>query len=389
MSSTPNPRKGTDPPDKAPHEQQQATSVAGKTPGKTPSKNRVELGTASNYYFKYMNSSVKKKNKNGLDTSSILLDDENISATFSLSGVLGLRGDKAPSTPFKTNNDTSILSIGLASTTSSSSAGSEDLLNKSTLSDTTELTASNFVLAATSRQKLRALAKEGMESKSSSKPVAKDNEVASPAKQSDGDSVQAASSASKMSISEPKGTSTVIDSPVVLANTTTTSTPLGGSSISKQSPAGSNSSQQSMSGGSPSLRSRFSASPGSLRALTASLKDSRMKRMAQRQEDNKRRHSAGGADNSVSLLIQEKMSKRRESSASLMVSRPRLPPSSKSVRTPEIPAIIGGSVADKEKVASVQSAKVPTPSSGSTTDILVGAVNDLFRDLGQPNVTTD
>ena len=101
---------------------------------KTPSKERCSLGAPSAYYFKDILSTAKKKSRT--DTSMIM--GEGHTGEFSVASV-----------KMALDNDTSLLSIG------DSSSGSSDLLNKSTLSDTTELTASNFVLAATSRQKLK------------------------------------------------------------------------------------------------------------------------------------------------------------------------------------------------------------------------------------------
>jgi hypothetical protein len=111
----------------------------------TPSRRRVKLGTPANYYFKYMNSSSKKNHNGELNTSimSNAGNDDGDTGTISIPGI-NLGGGE-------NNTETSFLSMA-----AESSSGSEasDLLNKSTLSDTTELTASNFVLVTTSKQQL-------------------------------------------------------------------------------------------------------------------------------------------------------------------------------------------------------------------------------------------
>ena len=94
----------------------------------TPSKHQVNLGSdhAAAYYFGE-HTPAKQQRKNTPAKK------------------------KSPAESVNDMADTSMLSE--ASTSSSSSDGS-DLLNKSVLSDTTELTASNFVLQASSRQRL-------------------------------------------------------------------------------------------------------------------------------------------------------------------------------------------------------------------------------------------
>ena len=91
------------------------------TPSKaTPAK--VDLGHAASHYFRHMpKTPISKALKNESMDVSVL--------------------------------EESILDASVLNQSGSSSEG-EDLLNQSTLSDTTELTASNFVLAATSRQRL-------------------------------------------------------------------------------------------------------------------------------------------------------------------------------------------------------------------------------------------
>eukprot|EP00934_Nitzschia_sp_Nitz4_P008066 Nitzschia sp. Nitz4//scaffold66_size103028//83245//88000//NITZ4_004511-RA/size103028-snap-gene-0.146-mRNA-1//-1//CDS//3329556389//8056//frame0 len=118
-------------------------------PTTTPSKSRVNLGAPANFYFKYVNSSKKAPQTPGGTT-----DDD--------TGLFSVRG-----------LDTSAMAdasvIDLDTTASSSDM---DLLNKSTLSDTTDLTASSFVLQATSRQVLRQVSKQSQSN--TPKPVQQD-----------------------------------------------------------------------------------------------------------------------------------------------------------------------------------------------------------------------
>ena len=124
-------------------------------PATTPSKTRFDLGPASDYYFKYVNSSAKKVKRNDQSFVSVgksmqCNDDSTVNSS-AMIGLESLLGDGGEDT------ETSI-SIGA----NSSGSSSRDLMDKSTLSDTTELTAANFVLAATSRQKLNHVTKEAI-----------------------------------------------------------------------------------------------------------------------------------------------------------------------------------------------------------------------------------
>ena len=125
---------------------------------KTPSKKRVNLGSASSYYFKNTPKTPLQKvvsEQRKLNSSMQSMKDE----SFALDD---LEHDKdLTSTSNVTINaaELSFLSLGAASTPSSNSSSSNnssgiDLLNQSTLSDTTELTASNYIFATTSRQRL-------------------------------------------------------------------------------------------------------------------------------------------------------------------------------------------------------------------------------------------
>jgi len=107
--------------------------------GATPHRSkRINLGTPANYYFKYMNSSKKSENN-----EFMVSKDEGDTGTISIHG-LNLGGGQATESSF----------LSLAGSSISGSEGNSELLNRSTLSDTTELTASNFVLVTTSKQNM-------------------------------------------------------------------------------------------------------------------------------------------------------------------------------------------------------------------------------------------
>mmetsp|Transcript_9037 Transcript_9037/g.14501 ORF Transcript_9037/g.14501 Transcript_9037/m.14501 type:complete len:2420 (+) Transcript_9037:89-7348(+) len=302
---------------------------------KTPSKERCSLGAPSAYYFKYVNSTGKKRKND----TSILGDNH----TGEIS-IPGIALDQSIA-------ETSFLSIG------DSSSGSEasDLLNKSTLSDTTELTASNFVLAATSRQKLRKLSKQHA---TSVRKPALNSQSAGDSKSHDGTKPASASEQAPRQretntedIATRKDASHGADADLDEENAhsqatrncsqATTQTVVAKRSAARREPledlinqerqgtdftdtqgsshafhndmhapsqATSSFSQEttetvvakrsperksSLRGASPSLRSRISASPRSLRKFTASLKKSRIQRQIQRDEDAKRRLSSG------------------------------------------------------------------------------------------------
>ena len=269
-------------------------------PTTTPSKQRYSLGSASAYYFKYMNSSAKKKN----DTS--ILDDEDITGTISIPGI---QIDKSSVNPFLASvADTSVLSIGA----SSSSSEESDLLNKSTLSDTTELTASNFVLAATSRQKIRRFNTPSNRKRSPTQQARPFDSLQNVNPQ---EKVPALKEAQK---SEGiRAESLAMHPPRGEANNSgmQEGKPEAERLDPKSSP---DQGRQSFKGASPSLRSRISASPSSLRKFTESLKSSRIKRQMQREEDAKRRLS------SDSLVFA--MNDRLDSAEMDTFSRQRLPP---------------------------------------------------------------
>jgi hypothetical protein len=316
-------------------------SMAG-TPHMTPSKARVNLGSHAKFYFKGMQSTGKRKNKVDLLMKG---DDANfylnfVNSTSKKKGDMSMCEDDTGTIsipPINLNNlnnstmDASLLSLG------SSSSEESDLLNKSTQSDTTELAPSTFVLAATSRQRIRQLSM-GKTKKTPSKPPAAAAPAAAPA------------------VKVPKS------SPKVLQEKTNEA------DIASQN-ANSSPGRQSMKGASPSLRSRISASPKSLHKLTEDLKNSRMKRQEKREEDSKRRLSIG-SDNSMLFT----MNSRLEVGGAEMehtISRMRLPPS--------INQTTGKIDNDKNKRESILS--VNSEETGSTTDEIMKDVDDLFSQL--------
>eukprot|EP00547_Thalassionema_nitzschioides_P013199 CAMPEP_0194260296 /NCGR_PEP_ID=MMETSP0158-20130606/45440_1 /TAXON_ID=33649 /ORGANISM="Thalassionema nitzschioides, Strain L26-B" /LENGTH=1678 /DNA_ID=CAMNT_0039000383 /DNA_START=47 /DNA_END=5080 /DNA_ORIENTATION=- len=112
----------------------------------TPLKKRISLGASASYFFSGMSKTPQSVQKSAKKKT------EPIESPESGDDILSLQKDTTE------NLNTSFLSYA-----STSSEESSDIMNKSILSDTTELTASNFVLAATSRQKLADLAKIGKE----------------------------------------------------------------------------------------------------------------------------------------------------------------------------------------------------------------------------------
>ncbi|KAL3921645.1 MAG: hypothetical protein SGILL_002640, partial [Bacillariaceae sp.] len=221
---------------------------------KTPSKHRVNLGAPANYYFKYMDS-VTKQSLGDANDSILTHGDGDDIGTNSIPGHTPNKGGGGGG-----NTEMSYLSMA------ASSSGSEasDLLNKSTLSDTTELTASNFVLATTSKQQL----------------------------------VRSAFAAQKATASNRKldhGGAQPMTGKENQENTSVQSSAKKPPAIGKGSENGSESQfSMGMSGMSPSLRSRVGSSPATLRQYKDSLVNARLKRQVQR-EDSERRLSTDSA----------------------------------------------------------------------------------------------
>jgi hypothetical protein len=149
-----------------------ANSAPIPAPTPTPLKQKVSLGSAaaSSYYFSGLPKTPLSKAKDFQHSSKKLKRDEDLigmhtetsptptsssqahAHTAASTGspndtAAGIHGPERE----ETRPDMSILDESANDT--SSSTESSDLMNKSVLSDTTELTASNFVLAATSRYK--------------------------------------------------------------------------------------------------------------------------------------------------------------------------------------------------------------------------------------------
>jgi hypothetical protein len=272
-----------------------AKTPSAKTPSaKTPSKHRLSLGTPANFYFKYVNSSKKAAamSTSFLDESS--QNEGNLTGTISIPGL-----NKSVNLA-----DTSLLSIG-ASSSDSSDQSDGDMLNKSTLSDTTDLTASSFVLQATSRQVMRQLAVEAQSAKKKkAPPLTIDAEAeAAPVEtkiQDPGSASKAASSSSQIT--------------VPLAQ----HTPTEGTSASRR---------QSLRGASPSLRQRMSATPQSLQKLTEDLRNQRINRQAK--QDSMRRLSVDSKNSIQSLNAQlESLTSKNQNEGpdTTNLDRKRLPP---------------------------------------------------------------
>ncbi|CAJ1902890.1 unnamed protein product [Cylindrotheca closterium] len=324
---------------------------------KTPSKStRYSLGSASKYYFKYMNSSAKKKQKK--NTSLVQEDNPNFYLDYMNSGTKKPKGAyneddtgnlsllSIPELAGKssTSNNNSSLDTSVLSLASSSSEGS-DLLNKTTSSDTTELTASNFVLAATSRAKVRELSLDHS--------VWTKNEAVKPTTEQP-KPVIAQPPSSRKPLGERQFSETSTNIKATLSQDSTGTAPAA-------TPSGR---RLSMRGVSPSLRSRISASPKSLRKFTEDLKNSRLQRQMQR-EMSARKNSAGNSgllNNSVASALDSSLLldgsglsviKKKRSRASMM---PRI-----------------GSTRDDKKETSMMS-----NDSGDTTDDILGAMDEIF-----------
>ena len=194
--------------------------------------------------------------------------------------------------PTSKMTETSYLSMA------ASSSGSEasDLLNKSTLSDTTELTASNFVLLTTSKQHaIRRIEKTRDETNMTEKIVESD----------------------KTSLTNIEGSPTRKSNQMIAYEEESLQVENHQDTLDV---AGTQK-QASMKDASPSLRSRISSSPASLRKFKEDLVNSRMKRQLQREEDAKRRLSVDSG-NSIPFMQTQLESLRTDTA----YNRQRLPP---------------------------------------------------------------
>ncbi len=270
---------------------------------KTPSKARLSLGAPASFYFKYVNSS--KKTAAVAATSfleeSTLQDEDNLTGTISIPGLNNKFLDKA---------DTSLLSLG-ASSSGSSSEGDGDLLNKSTLSDTTDLTASIFVLQATSRQVMRQMAASSAKKKCSKNPR---NETLVHPLTKEGE-VSPSNKGMETTHSVPDSTNKAPRSSSQLSTHVSQETSLEGTNAPRR---------ESLRGTSPSLRQRMSATPQSLKKLTEELRNQRMKR--QMKQDAMRRLSVDSKNSIQSLNAQLESLNRNESMDNATLDRRRLPP---------------------------------------------------------------
>ncbi|OEU09481.1 hypothetical protein FRACYDRAFT_248333 [Fragilariopsis cylindrus CCMP1102] len=271
---------------------------------------RINLGTPANYYFKYMNSSKKGESNESMISAKDAEGDN--TGTISIPGFNLGGGGPATESSF----------LSLAGSSVSGSDGSMDMLNKSTLSDTTELTASNFVLVTTSKQNMM---RNSIHKKNHD--AYKDKENPTKRKASD----------LKTQSDNPFG----VNGSVGLSNqkkpfrhenvenghedNTAKAEKLAQGSDrrkDKEEMQEGGSHFVSIKNASPSLRSRISSSPGSLRKFQENLKNSRIQRQVQREEDTKRRLSI---ENKISLHSMDAQLEELTSEV-VIKKRERLPP---------------------------------------------------------------
>ena len=326
------------------------SDVNGRAGVATPSRSkRVNLGTPANYYFKYMNSG--KKNQNTEYSFSKDADDDGDNT-----GTISIPGWKLDAGDSKT--DTSFLSMAGSST---GSEGSADMLNKSTLSDTTELTASNFVLVTTSKQNMvRESKKRDARAKADNKENTtnrKDHEVLNESLPLNGN--QRTKSNDKED--QDGGTAAKKDEST-LENDDNNK---GVHSILQQA---------SMRSSSPSLRSRISSSPASLRMFHENLKNSRMKRQSQREEDTKRRLSIEDRSNTL-----DSMNAQLEAlTGDFSLRRERLPPQFTQLSQQLTPSQKLSSAGDGHQSLSVGSKSSVGSNMDDTATIEMGDLDDLL-----------
>ncbi len=293
-------------------------SVAG-TPHKSK---RINLGTPANYYFKHMNSG-----KRNMDIS--FADEGN-------TGTLSIPGFKMDGTPSKA--ETSFFSMAGSST---ASEGSDDLLNKSTLSDTTELTASNFVLVTTSKQNMIRKNRDSLSRPENKENVLnrKEREVQNKPQSIDRGEGDVDQKTSNISGSKNNDTEEVY--------------------VARQ--------KSSVRGASPSLRSRISSSPASLRRFHEDLKSSRIQRQIQREEDTKKRLSIEGTDTLDSMNAQ-----LEALTGDGVFGRKRLPPTF-------------NQESESQKIGSNRKSNHPSPAGSSSDETATIEMGDLDDLLGMKN----
>lgn len=311
------------------------------TPSKTPSKHRLTLGSAQAYYFKGVSKtpidaalSAKKK----LNSSRL---DESFDADSSFGGgaLASYNGSVAAV-------DESFMTIA------SSSSEESDMLNKSTLSDTTELTASNFVLAASSRQRLSL----STQTEPFFKPKEAPEQAAVPVKETIADMMVEESRAPLDTINASNSSKR--------RNTLPPGTIVGASPAHRTDYGGTFVRRESLQGPSPGAEGRQSG--GSYHDFLSSMRNTRLKRQQEREEVEKRRLSSGSdVSNTVATLLHSANNKQRDSFATsttnVSIRLPSLSPSSKT----DISLVASGGKPRKSEVSDV---------SGRSLD-------DLFEDM--------
>lgn len=322
------------------------------TPSKTPSKQRFSLGNASNYYFKGPKTPVQKeiaaiKQMN----SSMMSQNLGSEVNDSVDGVLA-----------SYDGSYSAAESSFISSASSSSAES-DLLNQTTLSDTHELTASMYVRAASSRQRLS--------DKHAPEPTFF---MAAPSPREENIMQHARASVPRFDEAvdrKPLG--------ILLNDQRRKSLPgplaFGGSNSSAAAPVIPNNRRQSLPGPAPSsLKRKEKPSPATLIKLSAELKTKRLEREQQMDEEFRRRLSAG-SNNSFALKPPSQASSskpstpREDTTVSLSV---KFSPIAKSSEKSQRPEPAEDSSSDEEDVLSRRSLQklfddVPRTQDGDVT----------------------
>jgi hypothetical protein len=325
------------------------------TPSKTPSKHRLNLGAASSYYFKGVTknpfevaASAKKKLNSSMQMEQSFTGDQSFDEQ--LAGYNGSVADP----------DDSFMTLG----GQSSSSDGSDMLNKSTLSDTTELTASNFVFATSSRHLLSHSAQQH-------RAPEKTNEKEEP------EEVQVPTSLALLKDSASKSgadDSSRFPLETINANNKRRNTlppgAMAGASSTRGLPpstAGAPGSgaarRESMQG--PSPRTKVNLSPGSLRDFAATMRNSRLKRKQERDEDISRRLSVG-SEQELDEDVKRRLSVGSEQERDEGFKR-RLSVGSEVSTTEEVASVrqasgnkqrysIASATTDMEEVASVQQA---------------------------------
>lgn len=312
MSETPFTIRGGSPFPADGKENEQTPRVAKGSTTKTPSKLRVSLGAPAGFYFKYMNSAKKSSaNTSVLDES---MADDNLTGTISIPGL-----NKSVNLA-----ETSIMSIG-ASSSGSSDQSDGDMLNKSTLSDTTDLTASSFVLQATSRQVMRQLSQSAKKQKAAE--YTENNQSAKEEYSSTRGEKKALDALPQIATASPSPLELLVqESNKGPASTKSSASTQSMSLLAEDTlpqpmtvgPAASSARCQSLRGTSPSLRQRVSATPQSLQKFTQDLRNQRMNR-----QESLRRLSVD-SKNSIQSLNAQLESLNQEDNGTL--DRKRLPP---------------------------------------------------------------